>query len=115
MELQNHGMVQVGLQLYQQSMSTARRLFSGMLVLKQQLLAASGYDDTAPGTSNIFATENWNGSAWTAGGNVEYGQKIIWLEQVLQTAGLIFGGIGGPGDLPTTSNRKMEWIKLDFS
>jgi hypothetical protein len=44
---------------------------------------------TNPGYTN--ATEEYNGSAWTAGGNLGTVEDI-WQEQELQTAGLAFGG-----------------------
>jgi hypothetical protein len=56
-------------------------------------LAATGFDQDIPG--NTTSTEEYNGTSWTAGGNVGTARRYL-AGCGIQTAGLIFGSSTPP-------------------
>ena len=63
-------------------------------------MAFGGYD----GSNELTATEHYDGSAWTAGGNMATSRYYL-AGCGTQTAGLAFGGY----DNPSTTNATEEY------
>ena len=84
-------------------MSTARRTYAG-LGIQTAALAYGGYV-SGPGGTASNATEEYGGTSWTSGGNMNTG-RYGHAGCGLQTAGLAFGGeISGP----TYTNKSEEY------